>query len=110
VSNVELIVCPLCRKIIHRHDAEPSTSRARVSSRVGNRESAALLSEMMEDMERAHRERIEAAEAACLLHYQSKHRLRIWLWHRLHWDGLMNKRWVFFGETSGEQFKYGTGS
>jgi hypothetical protein len=105
---MEYIICPLCRKIIHRHDSQASTARTSVSSRTNTRQSASLLTEMMKEMERAHREQIQAAENACRAHYRSNHGLRLWLWEHLHWNGIMNKRWVFYGSTSGEPFQYGS--
>lgn len=104
--TVELIGCPLCAKIIHRHDATEISSRARVSSWHGKNH-AQLLTQMVADSEQAYRERVLAAEEACQRHYETNHRLRLWLWKRLHWNGLMNRRWVFWGSSSGEMFRYG---
>lgn len=69
-----------------------------------------LLTEMMLDIERAHQERIAAAEKACVDHYASRHKTRLWLWRKLHWDRLMNRRWVFGGTVEGERFNYSQGS
>lgn len=107
---IELVDCPLCRRIIHQHDAIPSESRATISSRSTTRNSAALLTLMMEESERAHRERVLAAERACVAHYEKHHRTRLWLWHRLHWNAIMNRRWLIGGEDPGSTFEYGTPS
>lgn len=109
MTETELIVCPLCLKVIHRHSAQPIESRARVSSRTTNAGSADLLTEMMLDMERAHQQRIQAAEQACVEHYASSHKVRFWLWRKLHWDRLMNNRWIVGGATGGDKFSFSQG-
>lgn len=101
--TVELIVCPLCNRIIHRHDATPASSRAMISSRAN---STATLLQMMAEMEADHRERVRAAEQACEVHYARRHGVRLWLWRRLHWDPIMNRRWILWGGKVGEEFRY----
>jgi len=101
---MELIICPICARIIHRHDATPIAARARVG-RGGN--PSALLYEMALDLELTHQERIHAAEEACAAHYRKRHPVRLWLWRKTHWAALMNKRWLFWGQqTWAERFDY----
>ncbi len=104
-SGTELIVCPICAKIIYRHDATPISARGRASSRgLG---SLHLLDEMAWALEQAHRERIRAAEEACASHFRKRHPARLWLWRRLKWNPIMNKRWLLWGQkTWAERFDY----
>lgn len=102
---IEIIWCPICRREIYRHDAAPIRSRASVPR---SHEAAAvgLLADMALDAERAHREKVEAAERACTDHFLKRHQLRYRVWKRLRWNRIMTRRWLFGPMLAGESFKF----
>jgi hypothetical protein len=88
----EVILCPICRKVIHRHFASPIQSRGRVSSR-DYRAGSSLLTQMTMEAEAEHERYVLAAEAACAEHFRDKHPRRLRLWRRLKWNWLLNGPW-----------------
>lgn len=64
-----------------------------------------MLAAMALDAEAAHQAAVKAASEACASHYRRRHRARLWLWRRLKWHWLMNRRFPW-QERSGEQFDF----
>lgn len=88
----ELIICPVCGDVVHRHYAAPIRSAGRVSSR-DYAAGSGLLTAMMDQANWEHDQLKAAAECACVEHFEQSHPLRLRLWHRYRWDWIMNRRW-----------------
>jgi hypothetical protein len=98
----EIIICPICRKEIHRQYAAPIQSRAIMSSRTDPKTASAMLTQMMLAADALHEKIVLDAEEACVEHYRTKHSLRLQLWKRFKWDWIMQRRWPWsrpLGET-----------
>ena len=88
----EIILCPICREVIHRHYAAPIESRARISSRAPAGHASNMLTLMMEEANRMHEELVLKAEEACASHFRERHPLRLRLWKKLKWNWVLNRR------------------
>lgn len=103
----EVIVCPLCRSVIHERVAHPITERARVSSRTDPQTAAALLTAMVMDSQKIMDEIVQRAEEACRSHLETKHPRRFRLWQKYGWEWVLLKRWPWSKQfTSGDDFSF----
>lgn len=103
----EIILCPICRKEIHRHYASPIVSRGTVSSRIDPTMQADFLTQMMLEADRLHEEFALAAEEACTAHMREQHYQRYRLWLRFRWNWLLNGPWPWSRPLSPEKFEFG---
>jgi hypothetical protein len=83
----ELVVCPLCAEIVHRHYRTQVETRISVPSRFEKTTDVFAAMHQMALDERA--EEMAVAERDCVSHYEKSHQLRLWLWRRLGWSHLI---------------------
>lgn len=57
-----------------------------------------MLTAMMLAAEDEHQEMLRTVEEICAEHFRSEHPRRLWLWQKLGWDRIMNRRWFFWGQ------------
>jgi len=76
----ELIFCPLCGNVIHRHFRTSVATTVRVPSR--SRDTTAVVAELYARAREERSQELADAEQACVLHFQTNHRLRFRLWER----------------------------
>lgn len=100
----ETIICPICRKEIHRQFSSPIQSRGRVSSR-DYQAASDMLTAMMLAAEAEHQRMIMAAQDACVEHYRARHRIRFALARRFGWSWLLKRRWPW-SRIPGETFDF----
>ena len=102
----ELILCPVCRKVIHAHTARPITARAILHSHSSAEARSGMMAAMIEQANLAHEEMVLRAEAACADHFRERHALRFRLWHRLKWAWLIQRRFPWSRPVAGERFDW----
>ena len=100
----EVIICPICRDVVHRQYAAPIVSRGRVSSR-DYQAGSDMLTAMMNAANEEHERLVMIAEEACATHFREQHTLRFRLWKRLKWAWLIQRRWPW-RKVKGEVFDY----
>ena len=85
--TTELIICPLCATVIHRHVGGRVSTRISIPSRstIG----ASVIAELQRRAIEERKQEVLEAEAACVKHYVEHHRLRYSLWKRARWTWLM---------------------
>ena len=115
----EIIVCPICEKIIHRHLDEPIAAVGRVATirpdgtRNPNdyQDASNLLTQMMLDANEEHARRVQAAEDACNAHFEEAHPFRLKLWKRFGKSWLLDRRWPWRRplKLDYEEFRIGAG-
>jgi hypothetical protein len=101
----ETIFCGVCGKTIFSHIATPIVSRAKMPSR-DTRGFSPLLAQMAQDAENTHQEMVKSAQEACAEHFRTKHAVRLWLWRRIGWRWLMQRRWPWGGVRDVDEFDF----
>lgn len=104
-EQTEIIICPLCRKEIHRNYAAPIGSRASIPSSATPEQASAMLTEMMFAAEKLHQEIVQRAEDACVEHMRTRHARRFRLWQRYKRNWLLTRRWPW-SRFAHEQFEF----
>lgn len=100
----EVILCPVCRKQIHRQFSSPIYSRGAVSS--GDYQAGSdMLTAMVLAANAEHERMVMAAEEACATHFREEHALRFKLWRKLQWAWLIQRRWPW-RKVKGEVFDF----
>ena len=103
----ELIVCPICNRVIFSHQADPTRMHARISSR--SPYGANMLTEMMLAAELIQRDKVLAAEEACRSHFAESHPWRLRLWERFRKPWLMTWTWPWRRSVLGDgEFEWTT--
>jgi hypothetical protein len=84
--NVELVICPLCAEVVHRHVRGAVTTRIRVQP-LG--QTSDVFNALIQMASTEHAEEMADAERACVTHFKETHRLRYSLWRRFGWKRLL---------------------